>query len=262
MSETPNKVLPKPSDAEKLRRVLWRILNPEGDSTPEDTIARVLAALPSCEGWREIESAPRDGTVFLAYDTPTNGVSCGIILCHWDDEDGYDHDEWPPGWRFTDLSGDCALGCDVRHWMPSPPRPKGRDMNEELKPCPLCSSAEVSCYAYEPRSSARYNPDKYEVVCESCGLISGNHDTRGEAIVHWNRRDTTAVQREREAGLLKFMHDEHLDLRTVVLTTGAGDADVIWHAISFHMDEPKERVIGEGMTPAEALTAAIRARGE
>lgn len=38
--------------------------------------------------------------------------------------------------------------------------------------------------------------------------------------------------------------------------TGGDDYDVEWTVVSYHMAEPKERVVGRGSTPREAIQDA------
>lgn len=75
--------------------------------------------------WQPIETAPKDGTTFLAYDTPEGGLSMGVVLCKWDSEEGYDHTEWPPHWVAMDpANGDDLECCNLTHWMPLPEPPQ------------------------------------------------------------------------------------------------------------------------------------------
>jgi hypothetical protein len=70
--------------------------------------------------WQPIETAPKDGTEFLAYDKRTKKMD----VCHWigrpmnwpsqvqmDGEYGPYEDQFGHSWR------------DISHWMPLPPPP-------------------------------------------------------------------------------------------------------------------------------------------
>lgn len=50
------------------------------------------------------------------------------------------------------------------------------------------------------------------------------------------------------------------DLRCIDIPTGGGDADVGWNVIEHHMAAPRERIVGTGSSPAEALRAALTAK--
>ena len=55
-------------------------------------------------------------------------------------------------------------------------------MADELKPCPFCGSdsIRVECFA------EKYY--KYVVVCNNCGVKTGNEHIEAIAIAAWNRR--------------------------------------------------------------------------
>ena len=57
----------------------------------------------------------------------------------------------------------------------------------------------------------------------------------------------------RDAVLLDFQERECITVRC----EAADDDDVFYDAVSYHMAEPKERVIGTGTTPREALIQAM-----
>lgn len=84
------------------------------------------------EGWQDIETAPKDGTVIdLWVDS-----GCRITDAYWgepevdrnfrdDEEDGWDA---APGWLKNVGFSTYCLGEDERatHWMPLPPPPKAK----------------------------------------------------------------------------------------------------------------------------------------
>lgn len=77
----------------------------------------ILAAIPS-DGWREIESAPKDGTRFLAWITELGGVD----FIHW--QDGPTNVGWRDSFIRVYREGDFG---GPTHWMPlpAPPAPTG-----------------------------------------------------------------------------------------------------------------------------------------
>lgn len=58
---------------------------------------------------------------------------------------------------------------------------------------------------------------------------------------------------------LEIIEQNCWDLRCVSLPTGAGDADIGWEIVEHHMAPPKERIIGRGNSPMEALNEALGA---
>jgi Protein of unknown function (DUF551) len=71
--------------------------------------------------WQDISTAPKDGTVFLAFDDDNGSfVSVGVVAAHWDDGDG----EYEPEWIVSEIgTGDSLNGCNLTHWMPLPKPP-------------------------------------------------------------------------------------------------------------------------------------------
>lgn len=61
--------------------------------------------------WHPIETAPKDGTRFIAVDSDSE-----IDVVVWDAESGH--------WRDPFDIGGCSLG-DITHWMPLPAPPDG-----------------------------------------------------------------------------------------------------------------------------------------
>lgn len=72
-----------------------------------DEIERLRAAMQ----WRPIETAPRDGTEFIAYRP-----DAGVFTAGYDDE----QDVWFANHGYEDITDDLPT-----HWMPLPPPPKG-----------------------------------------------------------------------------------------------------------------------------------------
>jgi hypothetical protein len=82
-----------------------------------EAIERILAALrPTDTGWRDIETAPKDGTEFIAYSqdvTGNTGLNPFVSRCAWHPDAGF---------------CTCELR-EVTHWMPLPlaPTDTGRE---------------------------------------------------------------------------------------------------------------------------------------
>ncbi len=75
--------------------------------------------LPRCEcdapKWRPIETAPRDGTLFLAY-VPGSAIS-EMVFCRRDTDD----EDWMMDWG----NEATVIDIPVTHWMPLPNPPAG-----------------------------------------------------------------------------------------------------------------------------------------
>lgn len=56
---------------------------------------------------------------------------------------------------------------------------------------------------------------------------------------------------------LEIIEQNCWDLRCVDIPTGADDADIGWQIIEHHMAPPKERIVGYGKSPMEALNEAM-----
>jgi len=82
----------------------------------ERMIKDALAALPSCEGWRGIESAPRDGTYILAYPAL---LQIPLVIT-WKREKG-----WLGSWRMP--MTDSPPPYVPTHWMPLPSPPERKE---------------------------------------------------------------------------------------------------------------------------------------
>lgn len=73
---------------------------------------RIEAALQDREGWRPIETAPKDGSYILV----TNGEPDGCFVVCWYDE----------GWCYEVHRHDGAVHMNTAtHWMPLPAAPTG-----------------------------------------------------------------------------------------------------------------------------------------
>jgi hypothetical protein len=95
-------------DADWFGTPAWHVIDPQERGAYRD-MAR--AALAAAEPWQPIETAPKDGTLILAW----NG--CWIEIAMWQRPDGIN----PPRWR--------GAHCGVSHidqpklWMPLQPPP-------------------------------------------------------------------------------------------------------------------------------------------
>lgn len=96
---------------------------PNGDvyrAAMHEAFALVSDLLSTHEGsgWRGIETAPRDGTPFLAYNRMV-GVYNTAFTTHWPGFGSADYEGFPCG--FWSMLG--AWDCQPTHWMPLPPAP-------------------------------------------------------------------------------------------------------------------------------------------
>ncbi len=57
--------------------------------------------------------------------------------------------------------------------------------------------------------------------------------------------------------LYQALEENSWDLRCINVPTGGDDYDILWAVIEHYQAEPKERDIGQGKTPAEAIKEAI-----
>lgn len=55
---------------------------------------------------------------------------------------------------------------------------------------------------------------------------------------------------------LQILEGNCWDLRCIDIPTGGGDADIGWNIVEHHMGPPKERIVGRGRSPREALQDA------
>ena len=70
--------------------------------------------------WRPIETAPKDGTEFLAWWKHPTADSPGVILTHWLDN-SKTRTPWA-GWRWPSMTA-VVPGMYPSHWMPLPTAP-------------------------------------------------------------------------------------------------------------------------------------------
>lgn len=72
---------------------------------------------PQASMWRSMDTAPKDGTLILAYYK----ADAGIYHVLWNDED---HDGWiSHDWEITNFEQ-----TDFTHWMPAPPSPESGEI--------------------------------------------------------------------------------------------------------------------------------------
>jgi len=70
-------------------------------------------------GWRPIETAPKDGSSILLWD------GWRMQVCAWDFDDLYDRE--PKHWVYGEAQGEYNVRetfDDATHWMPLPAPPK------------------------------------------------------------------------------------------------------------------------------------------
>ena len=63
--------------------------------------------------WRDISTAPRDGTWMLGWEGPS-GTSCGILVMRWKPEGSWFEEGW---------YDDGKRQAEPTHWMPLPAPP-------------------------------------------------------------------------------------------------------------------------------------------
>lgn len=69
------------------------------------------------------------------------------------------------------------------------------------------------------------------------------------------RRKRLSTRERQPAELLAMMEEECWTLRCITLPN-AGDADVAWEVISYHMSAPQERTLAIASSPLAALQKA------
>ena len=100
---------------------------------PSATLPAVASDLARNElsGWRPIETAPKDGTLVLVYNTLNNGTITSIdgkiaVARYSHQHDGLEESLWEYGTYYSENSKDNqgAYLISATHWMPLPEPPK------------------------------------------------------------------------------------------------------------------------------------------
>lgn len=94
--------------------------------------------------WKPIESAPKDGTVFLATVAFGDGVTTtewsDVVAVYWDDCTLMPDDGEEPGWVVREIpSGNYSCGGELTHWTPLPAPPS---LPEEAREQPASLAAD------------------------------------------------------------------------------------------------------------------------
>lgn len=73
--------------------------------------------------WQPFDTAPKDGSIFLGFDSDDGGgVYMAVVCVHWDEGD--EEEGYEPGWIVQELgSGDYIDNCNLTHWTPIPSGP-------------------------------------------------------------------------------------------------------------------------------------------
>jgi hypothetical protein len=107
------------NDFRKLKSVL-------SNSTPQPTRYTL-------DGWRDIKTAPRDGTFILVYGPPVDDENVWVYQCRWMDFSPLSQSgelaalgEGPRG-QFEVVIRDFVHKCRPTHWMPMPPAPQQKE---------------------------------------------------------------------------------------------------------------------------------------
>lgn len=90
-------------------------------------------------------------------------------------------------------------------------------MTKELKPCPFCggeAAEDDNAQVYFDRDTLAEvdydEPDGFWIECEECGAMTGEFETRQEAIEHWNTRVLEITQSDE---MIMFYKSEDDKLR-------------------------------------------------
>jgi len=102
------------SDAEISAAFIDAVEASLGDLVPKDLFA--LARRGAAMQWRPIETAPRDGTEFIAYRP-----DAGVFTAGYDDE----QDAWFANHGYEDITDDLPT-----RWMPLPLPPSGEQSDD------------------------------------------------------------------------------------------------------------------------------------
>lgn len=102
------------SDAEISAAFIDAVEASLGDLVPKDLFA--LARRGAAMQWRPIETAPRDGTEFIAYRP-----DAGVFTAGYDDE----QDVWFASHGYEDITDDLPT-----RWMPLPLPPSGEQSDD------------------------------------------------------------------------------------------------------------------------------------
>ena len=98
---------------------------------------------------------------------------------------------------------------------------------------------------------------KDECTCEECEKNFNDPENSGVAfcILCWN-----AMVTKLRAKITKFesLEENSWDLRCIDITTGGDDYDISWIVVEHYQAEPRERTVGQGNTPSEAIEQALK----
>ena len=75
-------------------------------------------------------------------------------------------------------------------------------------------------------------------------------------------REYTNKQLQAELDKYKALEENDWDLRCVDIPSGGDDFSIAWQVIEHYMAKPRERIIGRGLTPIEALEQALKEKPE
>jgi hypothetical protein len=82
------------------------------------------------------------------------------------------------------------------------------------------------------------------------------------ANLDWQSLSAVLRELREDAERLDYTERECLTVRCVDIPTGAGDADVGYEVVSYHMAEPYARIVGAGPTPRAAIDRARNVKEE
>jgi hypothetical protein len=96
-----------------------------------------------------------------------------------------------------------------------------------------------------------------EIVQFERAAGSGHYDTAQKLLEYFVRcQAVSAPLASNASDPLETLEGNCWDLRCIDIPTGGGDADIGWNIVEHHMGPPKERIVGRGRSPREALQDA------
>lgn len=102
---------------------------------------------------------------------------------------------------------------------------------------------------------------KCEVSCKNCGRLTGPYNIGQDDAITVELcvcHEIEIEQLQAELDKYEAIEENSWDLRCEDVPTCGDDCDIAWIVIEHHMAKPKERIIGRGKTPLEAIEQASK----
>lgn len=117
--------------------------------------------------------------------------------------------------------------------------------------------AEIDRLRNEPQTAPSDIERAFRDACDEAGCAYDN-EALLEAIQALKERcqAVSAPLASNASDPLETLEGNCWDLRCIDIPTGGGDADIGWNIVEHHMGPPKERIVGRGRSPREALQDA------